>query len=162
MSSNVVNQQPYIKTTKNFSDDPESLSLELNITYLELANAINDRVIGTFPTKRPAVTGENWFVSQNKKQQSLRQVYTFTSTAAIDHFIPVTRIDGFTRMFGTYTDGTNWYGLIPGSNVAIAGQVSFYVSPTQIIFAIGAGAPTVTSGRLVLEWLSDRIQSNND
>ena len=123
---------------------------------------MNNRIIGVFPTLRPAVTGESYFITKNKRQQSLRQVYTFTSTAPIPHNITFTEIDGFTLNFGQYTDGTNWYGLIPGSNVAIAGQISFYISPTQIIFLVGAGAPAVTSGRLVLTWLSNRIQSNNN
>jgi hypothetical protein len=130
--------------------------------YVDVASAVNNRVISIFPTRKPAITGESWFISQNKRQQTLRQVYTFTSTAAINHDIDLTRIDGFTFTFGEYTDGTNWYGLVPGSNVAIAGQVSFYVSPTQIVLLSGAGAPAVTSGRLVLTWLSDRIQSDNN
>ena len=84
-------------------------------------------------------------------------MYTFTTTAAMTHTLNsiYTSIPYFTRMWGQYTDGTNWYGLIAGSNVAIAGQVSFYVSPTNINFLVGAGAPTVTKGILVLEWMSN-------
>ncbi len=63
-------------------------------------------------------------------------------------------IDQFTRMYGQYTDGTNWYGLIAASNVAIPGQITFHVTPTQIIFVVGAGAPFLTRGNIVLEWLA--------
>lgn len=167
MSSNVVNQQPYLRTSRAFPIEAKELSQELNKAYVDIALMMNNRTIGVFPTIKPAVTGESWFISQNKRQQTLRRVYAFTVTAPavltnINHGLVFTEIDGFTRLFGTYTDGTNWYGLIAGSNVAIAGQISFYISPTQIVFLTGAGAPTVTKGTVVLEWLSNRIQSNNN
>jgi len=37
---------------------------------------------------------------------------------------------------------------------AIAGQISFYVDPTNIVILAGVGAPTITSGLIILEWLS--------
>ena len=90
----------------------------------------------------------------NQRQQGFRQVYTFTSTASIAHGISVIDPNQFTRCFGTYTDGTNSYGLIFGSNVAIAGQISFYLTATDIVFETGAGAPSVSRGRVTLEWIS--------
>lgn len=154
MSSNVVNQIPYIRTSREFPQEVQQLAIEVNKSYVDIANNINARTIGIFPTNRPAITGESWFID-NQRQQTLRQVYAFTTTAAINHGINVSAIERFTRMFGTFTDGTNWYGLIAGSNVAIAGQISFYLTPTQIIFLVGAGAPALTKGTIVLEWLSD-------
>lgn len=155
MSSNVVNQQPYLKTTKNFSDTAPKLSLEMNITYLETASAINNRIIGIFPTNRPAITGENWYFDKARRQQSLRQVYVFESTASIPHGLNLSQIDRFSHMYGAYTDDANWYGLIAASDIAIIGQISFYLDPVNIVFMTGAGAPTLTRGNLVLQWLSD-------
>ena len=155
MSANIINQVSFLRTSRNFPEDAQPLSVELNKSYVDIANAVNSRTIGIFPTSRPALTGEGWFLSNNQKQQTFRQVYTFTSTANIAHGISTGQIAGFARMFGTFTDGTNFYGLVPGSNVAIAGQRGFYITSTNIVFTAGAGAPALTSGLIVLEWLSN-------
>lgn len=151
-----MNQVAYLRTTREFPKELDQLSVESNKAYLDVANAVNSRTIGIFPTNSPAITGESWFIT-NQRQQTLRQVYTFTTTAPITHNVNglhgITPIN-FTRPFGTYTDGTNGYGLIFGSNVAIPNQISFYLTTTQIIFVLGAGAPALTSGRITLEWLS--------
>ncbi len=153
---NIVNQVAYLRTSREFPEEMHQLTVELSKTYIDVANAVNNRIISLFPTSRSAITGENWFLSQNQRQQSFRQVYTFTTTTSINHGLAsfFSSISYFTRMWGQFTDGTNWYGLIAGSNVAIAGQISFYVTPTQIVFLSGAGAPTLTKGIIVLEWLS--------
>lgn len=153
--NNVVNQVAYLRTSRNFTQDPEELITQLTKCYIDIANAVNNRTISIFPTNRPAVTGESWFINRNQRQQTLRQVYSFTTKSNIAHGIDLSSIENITRTFGEFTDGTNWYGLIPASNVAIAGQVSFYLSPTNIVFLTGAGAPVLTKGTIVLEWLSD-------
>jgi hypothetical protein len=153
MPSNIPNQSPYLRTSRNFPLEAQPLGVETSKSYIDIANAVNSRVIGTYTTGNSTVTGENWVVQGNQKQQTLRQVYMFTSTASINH-----NISSFTQIspssYGTYTDGTNWYGLLYASSVAIAGQISFYVTPTQMVFNTGAGAPALTSGMIVLEWLS--------
>lgn len=158
MISNSTNAAPYLRTSRQFPDEIELLVQEVNKTYIDIANCVNNRTISIFPTVRPAITGESWFILQSTRQQTLRQVYVFTSAAnppaPINHGIKISQIDRFTSTYGNYTDGTNFYGLIAGSNVAIPDQISFYITPTQIIFLSGAGAPTATSGNVVLEWLS--------
>lgn len=153
MSSNIVNQVAFLRTSREYPEQLHQLSIEVDKSYVDIANAVNVRTIGLFPVNRPAITGDSWFITA-RRQQSFRQIYPFTTTAAIDHGLNFTEIERFTRTFGEFTDGTNWYGLIPGSNIAIAGQISFYVTPTQIIFMVGGGAPAVTKGTVVLEWLS--------
>lgn len=153
MSNNIVNQQPYLKTSREFPTDIDNLVFELNKSYIDIANAVNNRTISIFPKNKVAITGEKYFLNNNG-QQTLRQVYTFTSTAPIIHSLQLPEIDYFTSPFGSFTNGTNWYGLIYGSNVAIAGQISFYITPTQIVFLVGAGAPVLTKGIIVLEWMS--------
>jgi hypothetical protein len=119
-----------------------------------VANAVNNRIIGLFPVNKAAQTGENWYLQANQKQQSLRQVYMFTATTPINHNVQVNNAAQFTNCYGSYTDGTDSYGLIFASSTAIAGQISFYLTSTQIMFATGAGAPSLTSGIIVLQWLS--------
>jgi hypothetical protein len=153
--NNIVNQVPFLRTTRNFPPEIKQLTVEVDRANVDIANAVNNRTISIFPTTNPAVNGESWFLNQNQRQQGLRKVYVFTSTANIPHGINTANIGRFVRSFGEFTDGTNWYGLISGSNVAIAGQISFYRSPTNIIFETGAGAPTLISGTIVLEWISN-------
>lgn len=154
MSTNVVNQVAYLRTSRNFPVEVEQLTVEVNKAYVDTANAVNNRIISLFPTNRPAITGESWFIVANQRQQTLRQVFRFTTTANILHGIQVIQPGQFVRCFGSYTDGVNTYGLIFATSVAIAGQIGFYVTSTQIIFTVGGGAPALTSGTIVLEWLS--------
>lgn len=155
MSSNVVNQTPYLRTSRNFPVDAAQLTIEVNKSYVDIANAVNSRTIGIFPSGNPAVGGESWFINSSNRQQSLRQIYPFTALGNIPHNIKTAGISQFTKCSGSFTDGTNWYGAIFASNVAIAGQISFYITPTNIVILAGAGAPTISKGIIVLEWLSN-------
>jgi len=154
MATNIINQMPYLRTSREFPEDLKQLTVEVNKSYVDTANAVNNRTISLFSTTRPAINGESWFLSSNQKQQGFRQVYTFTSTAPIPHRINVVTPSQFIRCFGSYTDGTNTYGLIFGSTVAIAGQISFYITSANIVFVSGGGAPVPTAGTIVLEWIS--------
>lgn len=155
MSANVVNQVAFLRTTREFPEEIHQLCVESNKAYVDIANAVNNRIIGIFPTNMPAITGESWFPT-NQRQQTLRKIFILTSTASIPHGLDkiYSSIVYFTRNWGEFTDGTNWYGLIHGSNVAIAGQISFYVDPININFVVGAGAPVFSKGILILEWMS--------
>lgn len=160
MNNNIINQVAYIKSSREFPPDLQQISMILTRTYIEIANAINDRTIGLFPTTRPAITGNAYFLLRNQKQQSFRQVYTFTSTADIPHNINTQTVSYVSAMYGQFTDGINWYGLIAGTTVPIPGQISFYLSPStptvagNIKFVVGAGAPVLSKGIIVLEWIS--------
>lgn len=152
--SKIVNEVAYIKSSREFPADLGQLATILTRAYPEIANAINERTIGLFPSNRSAITGNAYYLFQNKKQQSLRQTYTFTATTNIPHGIDFLQVAYIGAMYGQYTDGTNWYGLIAGTSVAIAGQISFYLTGTNIVFVLGAGAPALTKGIIVIEWIS--------
>jgi hypothetical protein len=130
------------------------LTIELTKSYIDTSNSVNARTIGLFPTNNPAITGESWFLS-SQKQQTLRQIYTFTSTSNLPHGIANIIPGQFVRCFGSYTDGTNTYGLPFATNVSVAGLITFWVGPTNIRFQVGAGAPSLSSGVIVLEWLAN-------
>jgi len=152
--NNFTNDVSYLRTSRQFPPDLNQLVIQVNRSYIDISTAVNNRIVGIFTVNYPAVTGESWYIDENQKQQTLRQVYTFTSTSTIDHGITDLTPDQFTRCWGSYTDGTNGYGLIWGTNVAVAGLITFYLTATQIIFVSGAGAPALTSGKITLEWLS--------
>jgi hypothetical protein len=154
MSANVTNQVSYLRTSRNFPEDLKQLTVEVNRSYVDIANKVNSRTIGLFTQNVASINGEEWFINaSNQKQQGFRQVYRFTSTTSIPHNINI-NVNQIVRAYGSFTDGTNYYGLLYSSNVAIAGQIGFYIAPTNIVFTTGAGAPTLTAGTIVIEWIS--------
>ena len=159
MSTIIANQTPYLITTRNFPEDSQNLTIELNRSYIDIANAVNQRTIGVFSNTHSVITGESWFTQGgNKKQQSLRQVYPFLAANLpnIAHGITVSQISGFVRIWGTYVDlGGTWYPLPFVSATAVANQVQIQVNSTNIVITVGAGAPVPVSGFVILEWLSN-------
>jgi len=159
MASNVVNPVAFLRTSRNFPPDLDQLCVEVNKSYVDIANVTNTCTRGIFPTNVAAQTGEKWYVTGNMKQEGFRKVFNFTSADVsagfINHGINIINVNQFTNCSGNYIDSTYSYGLIYGNYATpIAGQIVFSVSLTQILLVAGAGAPTVTSGRVILEWIS--------
>jgi hypothetical protein len=164
MTSNVINQVPFLRTSRQFSEDIKSLTLEINKSYIDIATAVNNRIIGIFPTNRPAVTGESWYFS-SQRQQTLRQIYSFGAIAPgteldIPTGISVPDIVIFTKIYGSVITNGPDYRPLPYIDPAtlttgmtiLVGQIA---GLQQIRIVIGATALPVTSGVAVLEWLSN-------
>ncbi len=153
---------PYLREQRQFpNDDLRELSNQTDHAYIDIAQKVNVRTIGLYALNFQIVTGESWyFTGQPNKLQTLRQIYNFTGAGNIPHGINFTTIFQFSpRSYGSFYDNAdptlrNYYGAIYASNVAIAGQVSFYVTPTNIVVLAGAGAPTIVAGVIDLEWIS--------
>lgn len=178
MSSNIVNQQPFIRSTWDFPKDGPSMSVEMNRSYLELAQFVNARTIGLFPTNRPAQGGEQWFIPPDQNQPlasqrvyNFRQVYTVgaiaaaTPTTTIPHGIDIFQNVSFmTKCQGALqTVSNNWIGCIFASGNAIAGQYTFFVGRNSapgvldgnITILQGAAAQPINKGIIVLEWINN-------
>ena len=175
MSSNIVNMQPYLRTTWDMPDgNLIELVRELDRSYIEVANAVNYRTIGIFPQNRPAIGGEQWFLTQestqqirNNKLQNLRQVFTFTGPiGAYPYDIPINinvlQVEYFTKCYGSILTSTGeWIGCIYGSTNNLAGQITFALIPNTSLSALNAKIrlfsaaplPVVSKGIIVLEWI---------
>jgi len=155
--NNIVNNAAYLPTSRNFPNDIDKLIIELNRSYIDIANVVNVRTISIFPSNKPAQTGESWFFQKNMKQQGFRQVYPFTGNiTAINHMIsPFQDASYFTKIYGTFFDGTNWYALPYVDITAVTNQIQLQVNSTQILIHRGAGAPTMVKGIIVLEWITE-------
>lgn len=156
---NVINTVPYLRTSRNFPEELEQLTVEINKSYIDIANAVNQRTIALFPANRPALTGESWFVNRNQRQETFRQVYPFTTntgSVTIAHGITFEDMAGFTRIYGTAVDATPiWYPLPYVDDASATNQISITVDSMNINVSSGAGTPPViVSGYIVLEWLS--------
>ena len=152
---------PYLREQRAFPyEEVKDLSRQVDQAYIDIANKVNKRVIGTYAQGFMAVTGESWFLAgTNKRQQTLRQIYPFTVSGAITnipHGIPANDIVMFTMIYGTATDETNWYPLpYVASAGTVANQISVVVGPVYIIVTKGASAPAITTGNIVLEWMTN-------
>jgi hypothetical protein len=151
-----IQQSPYLRNQRNFPhDDIQKLTVEIDKSYIDIAQKVNARVIGIFANNFQIVTGEEWYLNgQPTPQQGLRQVYQFTGAGSIPHGINFSTVSFVSHPFGSYTDGTNWYGAIYASSTAIGGQVTFYITPTNIVVVVDGAAPAITSGIICLEWVS--------
>lgn len=154
MSANVVNQVPYLRTSRNFPLEAQPLSVEMNKSYVDVANAVNSRTIGIYTVNRPVVNGEAWFITEGQKQQAFRQIYNISSTAAFNHGLNFQNIERFTVIRGIGFDGTSYYPIPYVSPVAAADSIGIFVTSTQVQITTGAGSPALTQGTIILEWLS--------
>ena len=152
--TNQIEQAPYLREQREFpSDDLKKLARQTDQAYIDIATKVNLRTIGVFSSNQ-SITGESWYLKgSSKKQQVLRRVFPFNSTEDIE--TSLTMDVQFTRMYGTFTDGEIWYPLPYVDVVDATNQISFSVSDSDIVFAIGGGSPpTVDRGFIILEWIS--------
>lgn len=150
-------QAPYLRNQRQFpNENLKDLSKEVDLAYIDIASKVNERSIGIYAVNYSMVTGDQWYLTgSNQKQQTLRRLYTFTAAGNIAHGLTLTQLSAITKIYGTFTDGTNWLPLPYVDVISVTNQVNVYVSPTNIVITAGAGTPpTITSGYVVLEWLS--------
>jgi|BogFormECP03_OM3_1039632.scaffolds.fasta_scaffold00001_24 hypothetical protein len=147
---------PYLRAQRNFpNEDLKTLSVEMDRSYIDIADKVNTRTIGIFPANFSVVTGEKWYIEgSTQSQQTLRQIYPIDGEGPYPHGIDFAEFGGFTRIYGTFTDGTYWYPLPFVSVVNVTNQVNIYIDSTYIQVTEGAGSPTITSGFVILEWLA--------
>jgi hypothetical protein len=155
-TDNIV-KAPYLRNQRQFPfENMKDLAAQAEQAYRDTALKVNARTIGLYPTNFSVPTGERWYLSNGtQRQQTLRQVYNFTSSGSFNHNINVASSAGFTMIYGTFTDGTNWYPLPYVDVVSATNQVNIKVTPTQVTITAGGGSPpTISSGFVVLEWLA--------
>jgi hypothetical protein len=152
-----LQQSPFLQTQRDFpGDNPKSLAVQVDKSFIEIAQAVNTRAIGNYAIGVNIVNGKTYYFNGSSSSQSgLQRVYTFSATGNIPHGIQWASVSSISPgSYGSFTDGTNWYGCPYGSSVAVAGQVSFSVTPTNIVVIAGAGAPSIINGIIILDWIS--------
>lgn len=155
--SNNIQISPFLQEQRKFpTNNLSDLAFQNDLAYVDIAQAVNYRTIGIYPPNFALATGEKWFINHGSSyQQSLRQIYSFSGAGNIAHGINWSEVSFISpKSQGTYTDGTNWYGVIYASSGGIANQVTFYVDNTNIVVLVDASAPSVSSGYIILEWIS--------
>jgi hypothetical protein len=171
MNINQIVNTPFLRTSRKFPEDSPTLVREIEKTYIDIANSVNVRAIGIFPTNKPAANGQYWFIDA-QKQQGFRQIYPINAAdfiagvATIPHGINTDLIFTFTHIYGTFTDGTNWYPIpYTATTSPVANfQVQVFVTPGNsllptptfgnIVITIGPNV-TFVSGYIILEWIAN-------
>jgi len=153
-----IQRGPYLRDQRKFPVEIKLLSRQVDEAYIDIAATVNARTIGIFSDNFMMVTGESWYLQgQPQKQQTLREVYQFSDALlAIPTGINFNSITNFTRIYGTFFDGTYWQALPYVDVLLVTNQIGVKVDPVSgnIIVTKGASAPAIQNGLIVLEWLS--------
>ncbi|SRR6266404_973981 len=160
-NQNLLNPVPYLRTSRSFPIDSGKLEVELVNSYIDIANAVNARTIGIFPSNRPSITGESWFLT-SAKQQTLRQIYSIgaiASGAELDIPLGFTNFNILTKITATVVTNVPDYRPIPFVDPVTATNgmeilVGTVAGILQIRIILGATAPPIVSGIAVIEFLS--------
>lgn len=157
-------RQPYLKQQWQFpNSEAKDLASQVDKAYIDIAIKVNSRIIGIFPNNAPVVTGESWYISGgNQRQQTLRQIYNFGAIAPgteLDIPTGITNLIEFTRIYGTVVTTINDYRPLPyvdpgTPTTGMALLVGTIAGIQQIRIVLGVTAAPVSSGVVVLEWLS--------
>ena len=155
---------PYIITSRQFpTSDPKQLETELTKSYEDISYGVNARTIGIF-NKFQIVTGDQYYADNTSPmnpiqfRQGYRQLFAFGAIATGVTFPIAHGISGITELVHCYgnciTDIPD-FRPIPYSTatVDVTLQIELRVTDTQIIIINGAGAPNITSGTIILEYL---------
>ena len=161
---------PYLPRQRNFPiDSAQVLGVELDKTYIEIAQRVNERTIGLFSVNLPSITGENWYLQgQPRINQTLREVYQFGPIApGTELDIPhgILNFTQFTRIYGTVITNAPDFRPLPyidpvTNTTGMALLVGTIANVGVIRIVLGASAQPVVSGIVILEWLI--IPQNNN
>ena len=164
MSSATTIGVPYIITTRQFpTDELELLETELTKSYEEIASGVNSRTIGIFNTFQ-MVTGDKYYSIMNTSpmnpiqfRQGYRKLFPFGAITAGATLVIIHNIVDITEcvhIYGNCITATPDFRPIPYSSVTAADdQIELNVTSTQINIINGSGAPNITSGTIILEFL---------
>ena len=143
---------PFLPTYTTFSRDNEQFLIQLTNLYLQMALAINAKIIGNYETFETP-TGSYFFpVATTVRRQVFRKCFTFDDSSLIfDHGIA--NLASCTLIQGTAVTTVPSFIPIPYTNTTAANQIQVDVTSTQVIITRGGGAPTLVSGLLILEYL---------
>lgn len=146
---------PFIATSTYFPDDFEEFRVTFLALYRDIALNVNTREVGIYDLQE-FLTGENWFTTGNPqvKRKTFRKVFEF-SDANLNFAHGITGIVLCTHIYGAATNGVLFFPIPYVSATAIANQIQIDVSATNVIITKGGGAPAITNGVVILEYLKN-------
>lgn len=152
--SSLTNQQPFLPINQTFSEDPKQLLIQMTNRDRDISRYVNVREIALF-NQVETPTGQQWPNPNNLQvtRNGFRKMFFF-SDATLTFAHNISGIVLCTHIWGTGTDGTNFFPIPYVSATSVTNQIQIDVTPTQVIITKGAGAPpTISNGVVVLEYL---------
>ena len=146
---------PFISTSTFFPDEFSSFREKFLELYRDLSNSVNTREVGIYDLVE-FLTGENWFTSGNPqvKRKTYRKVFQI-SDANLNFAHNITGIVLCTHIYGSGTNGVNFFPIPYVSAVAVANQIQVDITPTNIVITKGGASPAITDGVVVVEYLKN-------
>lgn len=158
--NNIVNQIAFLPTSRNFPPEIRQLTVEIDKSYIDIANGVNSRTIGIFSTNVPAINGESWFFN-NQRRQGFRKVFSITNFSTFVTGIRINDVNTFTKIYGVgLSSGGNYFPISYVDGNTTTANIGLFVGPGtepgifSVTFSVGGTAPTLTSAIIILEWIS--------
>lgn len=158
MTFNPVNtQNTFLPTTIFFPDNFDEFRVKFIESYILSANAINSRDIGIYD-EQEIITGQVWATTDVlTKGSTFRKIFFFGAIAPgatlnIPHGLGST-ISLVTEWKGGVVVAGGFRPLPRVSATAVNEQISVDISGANIVIVNGAGAPAITNGVVVLEYI---------
>ena len=152
-----VNLQTALFLTNNY----EQSWIRLQTYLVDIAQKMNMRQIGFFNLLETP-TGQQWFPNPvtGIQRQALRQVYEIGPIATgTTFFLPFNIANAanltFTHIYGTVKTDAPDDRPLPYAGVVATNSIALLVSGGNIQINVGATAPNVLSGIVVLEYLKN-------
>lgn len=147
---------PYLQTSVYFPDNFDEFRVTFLQQFRNIGNVANVRQIGIFD-QTEFLAGEQWpnVVNRQKPRHTFRKIFFFNDASLIFNH-GISGITLCTHIYGTGTNGTNFFPIPYVSATAIGNQIQIDVTPTQVVITKGGGAPpAITNGAIVLEYLKN-------
>ncbi len=148
----------FVSTSEVFPQDESQLLIKLTNLHTTVATAINVREICLYQDNNEILTGQEFSVPGNSqlKRYTFRKAFYFgaiATGATLNIAHGITDLVECTAFKGACVTDVVDYRPIPYvSTVAVNQQISIRVLGANIEIINGAGAPNITSGKVVIEY----------
>lgn len=156
----INSESPYLPVSLKFDDKFDVLIPQLLRMYSSIAYRLNNREISIYDLQE-RITGQKWTDSTNLQtpKETFRIVLEFAAIApgaTLNIAHGINTIAQFTKIYGTCITATPDFRPIPyASATAVNQQIEVNVDAANVNIINGAGAPNISSGLIVLEYLKN-------
>jgi len=125
----------------------------IELLFKRIANSVNTKE-GSLYDLQEVANFQQFFTDSDTQnfRPGYRRTFRFND-ASLTFAHNITGIVECTRIYGTAVTAAGNFIPIPYVSTTLVNQIQIDVSPTQVIITKGAGAPAITQGIIVLEYL---------
>jgi hypothetical protein len=148
-------QGPFLPINQTFSQENSQFLIQITNRDRDIARYLNIREIAIYDVSENP-TGEQWpGASTQAKIQAFRKIF-FISDSNLNFAHGISFIKLCTHIYGTGTDGTNFYPIPYVDVTNVNNQIMITATQTNVVITKGGGSPpAITNGIAVLEYLKN-------